>query len=273
MGVESYGLFLGVDFSWRFARGSVWASLIFVIGVAIFCRGFPGCGAAQTFIYSSSPGIQCGAALLVRQSCDYQFVFRREERGQAIGTCRGSQRSHRYWRFLAAGWWSMLPGGGYSSSSPLCRGRNRDFGLADSESRSATAGRIDWLGALLPLPDWRFDCWIHRIGHFGLANPLVFGSLMSASAALSLSCLSKQRQFTDAPARAVRVRSFSGANLLRCSYMLRLEFLFLVSLNLIQVQRYSATAAGAAVLPLILLMFLSFPLVWRTCGALWSERH
>jgi hypothetical protein len=39
---------------------------------------------------------------------------------------------------------------------------------------------------------------------------------------------------------------------------------FFFPLNLIQVQGYSATEAGAALLPFILLMFLLVALVWRT---------
>src|SRR4029077_7053881 len=52
-------------------------------------------------------------------------------------------------------------------------------------------------------------------------------------------------------------RSFSGANLLTLFlYSAVGIFFFLFPLNLIQVQGYSATAAGAAGLPWILLMFL-----------------
>jgi predicted MFS family arabinose efflux permease len=52
-------------------------------------------------------------------------------------------------------------------------------------------------------------------------------------------------------------RSFSGANLLTLFLYSAIGiFFFLFPLNLIQVKGYSATAAGAAVLPLILLMFL-----------------
>ena len=52
-------------------------------------------------------------------------------------------------------------------------------------------------------------------------------------------------------------RSFGGANLLTLFlYSAVGTFFFLFPLNLIQVQEYSATAAGAAVFPLILLMFM-----------------
>jgi len=59
------------------------------------------------------------------------------------------------------------------------------------------------------------------------------------------------------PAALFESRSFSGANLLTLFLYAALGiFFFLFPLNLIQVQGYSATAAGAAGLPLILLIFL-----------------
>src|SRR4029077_8954194 len=51
-------------------------------------------------------------------------------------------------------------------------------------------------------------------------------------------------------------RSFSGANLLTLFLYAAVGiFFFLFPLNLIQVQGYSTTATGAAILPMILLMF------------------
>ena len=59
------------------------------------------------------------------------------------------------------------------------------------------------------------------------------------------------------PLTMFRSRSFSGANLLTLFLYAALGiFFFLFPLNLIQVQQYSATATGAAVLPLILLIFV-----------------
>jgi predicted MFS family arabinose efflux permease len=58
------------------------------------------------------------------------------------------------------------------------------------------------------------------------------------------------------PLGLFRSRNFSGANLLTLFLYAAVGiFFFLFPLNLIQVQRYSPTAAGAAMLPLILLMF------------------
>jgi len=59
------------------------------------------------------------------------------------------------------------------------------------------------------------------------------------------------------PLKLFRSRTFSGANLLTLFLYSALGiFFFVFPMNLIQVQHYSATAAGAAALPLILLMFV-----------------
>jgi predicted MFS family arabinose efflux permease len=59
------------------------------------------------------------------------------------------------------------------------------------------------------------------------------------------------------PLRLFRSRDFSGANLLTFFLYAALSgVLFFFPLNLIQVQGYSATEAGAALLPFILLMFV-----------------
>src|SRR5437773_7650757 len=59
------------------------------------------------------------------------------------------------------------------------------------------------------------------------------------------------------PLTLFRSRNFSGANLLTLFLYTALSgTLFFFPLNLIQVQGYPATAAGAALLPFILIMFL-----------------
>jgi MFS family permease len=59
------------------------------------------------------------------------------------------------------------------------------------------------------------------------------------------------------PLGLFRSRTFTGANLLTFLLYAALSgTLFFLPLNLIQVQHYSATAAGAAFLPFILIMFL-----------------
>src|SRR5207302_8024499 len=92
----------------------------------------------------------------------------------------------------------------------------------------------------------------------GWRNPLVFGSLMVGFGCL-IAFVFVEANVTSPmlPLTLFESRSFSGANLLTLFLYAAIGiFFFLFPLNLIQVQGYPATAAGAAVLPLILLMFL-----------------
>ena len=91
----------------------------------------------------------------------------------------------------------------------------------------------------------------------GWRDPVVFGSLIAGVAFLVAFVLVEAKGHSPMlPLTLFRSRSFSGANLLTLFlYAAMGIFFFLFPLNLIQVQKYSATAAGAAMLPLILLMF------------------
>jgi predicted MFS family arabinose efflux permease len=92
----------------------------------------------------------------------------------------------------------------------------------------------------------------------GWRNPLVFGSLIVGFGCLVAFVFIEARANSPMfPLALFKSHSFSGANLLTLFLYSAISiFFFLFPLNLIQVQGYSATAAGAAVLPLILLMFL-----------------
>jgi predicted MFS family arabinose efflux permease len=66
----------------------------------------------------------------------------------------------------------------------------------------------------------------------------------------------RRAAFPMVPLSLFKSRSFTGANLLTLLLYAALGiFFFLFPMNLIQVQGYSATATGAAALPMILLMF------------------
>jgi MFS family permease len=92
---------------------------------------------------------------------------------------------------------------------------------------------------------------------FGLieSNPIAFGA-----GAVVLSALLYWEAHTQSPMvplRLFRSLNFSGANLLTFFLYSALSgFLFFFPLDLIQVQGYSPTEAGAALLPFVLLMFL-----------------
>jgi MFS family permease len=120
------------------------------------------------------------------------------------------------------------------------------------ESRSAAnPGRqFDWLGGLLAAS-----------GFGGIVYALIESSpVPGAVGALVLVALLYWETRTSAPMiplHLFRSRDFSGANLLTFFLYAALGgVLFFFPLDLVQVQGYSATAAGGALLPFILLMFL-----------------
>jgi len=127
------------------------------------------------------------------------------------------------------------------------------------EHRRLTAGRIDWMGALLAtlgLGDLVYG--FLESANLGWTNPLVFGSLMVGFGGLITFVFVEARLPSPmVPLTLFRSQRFSGANLLTfLLYAAIGVFFFLFPLNLIQVQGYSPAAAGIAVLPFILLMFL-----------------
>jgi hypothetical protein len=89
-------------------------------------------------------------------------------------------------------------------------------------------------------------------------HPLVFGGLIVGFGFFIAFAFVEARVSSPmVPLTLFGSRSFGGANLLTLFLYAAIGiFFFLFPLNLIQVQGYSATATGAAVLPLILLMFL-----------------
>src|SRR5438132_3798625 len=266
--VESYGLFLaalilvGGSFGDMFGR-----RLMFVLGVAIFAAASTACGIAssihQLVIARSIQGV--GAAFLVPGSLAIiSASFDDKTRGKAIGTWSGFTAittavgpvfcvwlvQHASWRWI------------FFINLPLAAAVIGISLWHIPESRSVAARRIDWLGALiitLGLGGLVFG--LVESTNLGWSNPLVFGSLSAGLATLVVFVFVEATVSSPmVPLTLFRSRSFSGANLLTLFLYAAIGiFFFLLPLNLIQVQRYSATATGAAVLPLILLMFVLSP--------------
>ena len=119
------------------------------------------------------------------------------------------------------------------------------------ETRSAhPAERLDWPGVVLA-----------TAGLGGLVFGLIESVRMASVAGIVLLggflLVERRSPAPMLPPALFRSRSFSGANLLTFFLYAALSgVLFFFPLNLIQVQGYSPTGAGAALLPLIVLMFL-----------------
>jgi EmrB/QacA subfamily drug resistance transporter len=262
--VESYGLLLGALILVGGSLGDLFGRRrMFVLGVAIFAVASAGCGLAsnihQLIIARSIQGV--GAALLVPGSLAIiSTSFDEKSRGQAIGTWSGFTAITTAVGPVLGGWlvehasWRAV----FFINLPLAAAVIGISLWRIPESRSGRAGRIDWFGAILATfgLGGLVNGFIESV-NLGWSNPLVFGSLIVGFGCLIAFGFVESRVTAPMlPLMLFKSRSFSGANLLTLFlYSAVGIFFFLFPLNLIQVQGYSATAAGASVLPLILLMF------------------
>src|SRR6266702_4124837 len=263
--VESYGLFLSALILVGGSLGDLFGRrLIFVAGVAIFAAASAGCGLAsnihQLIMARSIQGV--GAALLVPGSLAIiSTSFDEKSRGQAIGTWSGFTAITSAVGPVLGGWlvqhasWRWA----FFINLPLAAAVIAISLWHIPQSHSSVTASVDWTGALVAsigLGGIVFG-FIESV-NLGWRHPLVFGSLIVGFGSLTAFVFVEARVTSPmVPLTLFESRSFGGANLLTLFLYSAIGiFFFLFPLNLIQVQRYSSTAAGAAVLPLILLMFL-----------------
>jgi EmrB/QacA subfamily drug resistance transporter len=263
--IESYGLFLSALILVGGALGdSLGRRKMFLLGVLGFAVASAGCGFSSNIesllVWRSVQGI--AAAFLVPGSLAIiSSSFDEKSRGKAIGTWAGFTTITTAFGPVLGGWliehasWHWI----FFLNIPLAALVLIISFWHVPESRSSDPGSADWLGA--------------SIATFGLAglvygflesailgwrHPRVVGTLMFGVGSLTIFIFVEQRVKTPmVPLKLFQSVSFSGANLLTLFLYAALGiFFFLFPLNLIQIQKYSATATGAAALPMILLMFL-----------------
>jgi EmrB/QacA subfamily drug resistance transporter len=264
--VESYALTLAALI---LAGGSLGDRLgrrrVFSAGTLLFALSSVWCGLApsvtQLIVARGVQGV--GAALLVPGSLALISAnFGKGRRGQAIGTWSG-------FTAIAAGIGPVLGGWLVESFSwrtiffiniPLAAAVLWIAWQRVPESRDEQAkGRLDWQGATLAtigLGGIVFG--LIESNARGAADPLVIASFAVGIAALVGFVLAEARHEEPMmPLRLFRSPTFAGANLLTLFLYAGLgALLFFLPFNLIQVQGYTATAAGAALLPFVLTMFL-----------------
>ncbi|MGA8272951.1 MAG: MFS transporter [Candidatus Sulfotelmatobacter sp.] len=263
--VESYGLFLAALILVGGSLGDLLGRrLMFITGVLIFAVASAGCGIAsnihQFIVARSIQGV--GAALLVPGSLAIiSSSFDEKGRGQAIGTWSGFTAITTAIGPVLGGWlvehasWRWV----FFINLPLAAAVIAISTWQIPESRSVAAGRVDWLGAFLATVGLGglVNGFIESVD-LGWRNPLVFGGLIVGCGCLiAFAFVEANVASPMLPLSLFKSHSFSGANLLTLFLYAAIGiFFFLFPLDLIQVQGYSATAAGAAILPFILLVFL-----------------
>jgi EmrB/QacA subfamily drug resistance transporter len=263
--IEAYALLLaalllvGGSMGDRYGRRKV-----FIIGVAIFALASTWCGFApdirQLIVARAVQGL--GAALLIPGSLAIiSSSFPEEERGRAIGTWSGFSAITAAIGPVLGGWmieqisWRAV----FFINLPLAILVVVISFWHVPESSNDEKGRLDWLGAILTaLGLGTLIYGLIESSELGFAHPAVFSTLAAAVVILAIFVVVEARVRNPMlPFALFRSRTFTGANLLTLFLYGALGgTLFFLPLNLIQVQRYSATAAGAALLPLILIIFL-----------------
>ncbi|MGB7554087.1 MAG: DHA2 family efflux MFS transporter permease subunit, partial [Candidatus Korobacteraceae bacterium] len=263
--VEAYGLTLAALILVGGSMGDLFGRRrIFLLGVVVFAIASFFCGIApnihQLILARAVQGI--GAALLVPGSLALiSASFEESQRGRAIGTWSGSTAITTAIGPVLGGWliqhlsWRWA----FFINVPLAVAVLVISVWRVPESRSRERRRIDWWGALaatLCLSGLVFG--LIESATLGWTHPLVVGSLVAGLVcALGFVMIEAKIAWPMVPLNLFRSQAFSGANLLTLFLYAAIGiFFFLLPLNLIQVQDYSATATGGALLPLILLMFL-----------------
>lgn len=263
--VESYGLFLSALILVGGALGdSLGRRAMFLLGVIGFAAASVGCGFSSTIkgllVWRSVQGV--AAAFLVPGSLAIiSSSFDQKSRPKAIGTWAGFTTITTAFGPVLGGWlidhasWHWI----FFLNIPLAA-----LVLVISlrhvpESRSSDPRSVDWLGALIvTLGLAALVYGFLQSAVLGWSYPRVIGSLVFGVGLMALFVFVEGKVSTPmVPLQLFQSTSFSGANLLTLFLYAALGiFFFLFPLNLIQIQKYSATATGAAALPMILLMFL-----------------
>ncbi|HUA85220.1 MAG TPA: MFS transporter [Bryobacteraceae bacterium] len=255
--VESYALFLaallliGGSLGDRYGRRKIFtAGVVLFSGASAYCGFAPNIG--HLIFARAVQGI--GAALLVPGSLALISAnFPEQERGRAIGTWSGFTSitaalgpvlggwftEHGSWRWV---FFINVPIGLLVVLITLWK-------VPESSAGSSTQS-FDWAGGALA-----------ALGFGGVTYALIESRpIAGAAGAISLVALFYWEAHAPSPMAPLglfRSRNFSGANLLTFFLYAALSgILFFLPLDLIQVQNYSPTQAGAALLPFILLMFV-----------------
>jgi EmrB/QacA subfamily drug resistance transporter len=267
--VESYALFLAALLLVGGKAGDVYGRRrVFGLGVSMFAAASAWCGFApeihQLILARGFQGI--GGAMLVPGSLAIiSATFPPERRGKAIGTWSGFTGitaamgpvlggwlvEHLSWRWvffinlpLAAAVLVIL-----SLYVPESRSRNDDPSLDSPGATLITFALGTLVFAMIEAPN------------LGWTHPLTWGGVATGTATILMFVFRESRTTHPLlPLCLFHSRNFTGANLLTLLLYAALgALLFFLPFDLIQVQGYSPTKAGAANLPFILALFVLSP--------------
>lgn len=263
--VEAYSLFLsalllvGGSLGDRYGRRR-----IFNLGVVIFAVASALCGLAQNIeqLIAARAVQGIGGALLVPGSLALiSSSFNEKERGKAIGTWSGFSAITTAIGPVLGGWlvehWTWRAA--FFLNLPIAVAVLVISLWKVPETREKEHhGPLDWPGATLATIGLGGVIYgLIESPRLGFSNPFVLLTLIGGLVALAVFIANEARAKNPmVPLGLFRNRNFAGTNVLTLLLYAALSAtFFFFTLNLIQIQHYSATAAGASLLPFVILMF------------------
>ena len=256
-------LLIGGSLGDKFGRKRIFMAGITLFGIGAVLSALAG-SAGQLIAFQALQGV--GSALMIPQSLAIiNACFPESERGQAIGLWAGLSGGIAALGPLLGGWlvenvsWQAV----FLMPVPILMAALIVAYLFVPENKGPPSRRLDWPGTLLIF-----------LGLLGLAYglisgpaggwtpPLVLAGLIGGPIAIALFILQEKRRPDPlVPLGIFRNRLVAGANAVTLFLYFALNgVIFFLVLNLQQVQGYSPTTAGLALLPPILLItFLAGP--------------
>lgn len=264
--IEAYLLFLSSLVLVGGALGDrIGRKRVFLVGVVVFAAASAACGFAPgaLFLIGARAVQGVGGALLVPGSLSLISAAYpgAKERGAAIGTWSAASAIMTAGGPVAGGWvvahasWRWL----FFANVPIAAAVVVLSLARVDESRDETAaGKVDLPGAALAILALGLivDALVDAGNGAGITSPRVVAFLAAGVALLAaFVVVEKHASAPMVPLELFRSPTFTGANLLTLLLYGALGAgLFFLPFNLIQVQGYTPTAAGAALLPLVLLI-------------------
>lgn len=235
---------------------------VFLLGIVLFTIASIGCGLAPgvgTLIAArAAQGI--AAALLVPSSLAILGAsFGPDERGRAIGAWAGFGALMAALGPILGGWlvdtlsWRAI----FFLNVPIAVAAVWLTLRAVPESRDPDAGRLDWMGAVIVALGLGALTWaLTDASSRGFGDAWVLAGLAGGALLLVAFVIVETRVHAPMmPPALFRSRDFSGTNLLTLLLYFALSgALFVLPFELIRGHGYSATQAGAALLPLPIVM-------------------
>ncbi len=262
--VEAYALTLaslllvGGSLGDRYGR-----KMIYVCGILLFTASSITCGLSpNTELLIAARAFQgAGAALLVPGSLALiTAVFPEGERGRAIGTWSGFSAITTAVGPVAGGWliehfsWRWV----FFLNLPLALIVVVLCTFVPEVRDEDSGSRLDWLGAAFTIVG--LACLTYALIEWPSVNRHTSLTLVAFAGLLALVAVGIVEQRAESPMipfSLFRSRDFTGANFITfLVYAPLAALLFFFPLDLIQIQHYSVTKAGASFSPFVMIMLV-----------------